>query len=207
MIFKGELKPLKAKSPGLTSAVQPFSQDSILPKHAGLWTRSQHQEVEVSFLGPWSFQFRQKWGSLWQTGGKKQSVQLSGNTGPVNATIYRGSGSSLLSGTQIPTFPLLQVLVSIRGCKVNPCRVLPTPSLPPEGKLTKNIGMMEYQSGGWRLSPYSSGTLRGRSWGKILAKSRAREDELNQIPCSVIFLSSNDLRKIQYDPANCASVL
>lgn len=43
--------------------------------------------------------------------------------------------------------------------------------------------------------------------GKILAKSRAREDELNQIPCSVIFLPSNDLRKIQYDPANCASVI
>lgn len=66
MIFKGELKHLKAKSPGLTSAVQPFSQDSIFPKHAGLWTRSQHQEVEVSFLGPYSLQFRQKWGSLWQ---------------------------------------------------------------------------------------------------------------------------------------------
>lgn len=141
--------------------------------------------------------------SLALRGGKKQSVQLSENTGPVSAAIYRGSGSSLLSGTQIPTFPLLQVLVSIRGCKVNPCRVLPTPSLPPEGKLTKNIGMMEYQSGGWRLS----GTLRGRSLGKVLAKSRAREDELNQIPCSVIFLPSNDLRKIQYDPANCASVL
>ena len=86
--------------------------------------------------------------SLALRGGTKQSVQLSGNTGPVNAAIYRGSGSSLLSGTQIPTFPLLQVLVSITGCKVNPCRVLPTLSLPPEGKLTKNIEMMEYQSGG-----------------------------------------------------------
>lgn len=62
--------------------------------------------------------------------------------------IYRGSGSSPLSGTQIPTFPLLQVLVSITGCKVNPCSFLPTPSVPPEGKLRKNIEMMEYQGGG-----------------------------------------------------------
>lgn len=62
-----------------------------------------------------------------------------------------------------------------------------------------------------RAESYPNGTV--RVWGlsegkeKVLAKSRAGEDELNQIPYSVIFLPSNDLRKIQYDRTDCASVL
>lgn len=40
---------------------------------------------------------------------------MGGNTGSASAAVYRGgrreggSGSGLLTGTQIPTFPLLQV--------------------------------------------------------------------------------------------------
>lgn len=166
--FKGELKHLKAKSPGLISAASPSSQDSIFPNMLACGPDLSTRRWRSHSWGPTACSSGRNGDLSGSEGRNKAECAVEWEYRPYQCPIiYRGSGSSPLSGTQIPTFPLLQVRVSITGCKVNPCSFLPHSLCAPGRKAEKNIEMMEYQGGGGSAeSLFESGTLRGRELGE-----------------------------------------
>lgn len=145
-VFKGKLKPLKTKSPTLTSPVQLLSQKSLcLPQMC--WSRDQISApggggVILEALKP--PKFGQKWDISGTGGGNKADGVYKGAgiqalpTKPFNWEGRRegGSGSSLFSGTPSPraTFPILQMPFSLPGPKREP---LPSPILPREPELPR----------------------------------------------------------------------